>query len=360
MSNKKVAIITLYGDVNFGNKLQNYALQENIKSLGYDVETLRNVSTCSKDKIFKKKFIFIRKIKRLLTKKKIEKIDIKRKDKIKIFSDKFLSVNPEIINEKNLKSFSEKYNYFCYGSDQIWNPYISQPFSICLGTFAPKNKNIAYAPSLSVNEIPTECENIYIDALANFKALSCREKLGAELIKKVSNRECKVVLDPVFLLSKKDWIENFDLKRKIEEHYIFIYFIGGLTKEMKKELDEYACSNNLKIVDILDKNNELTYVSDPVDFLSYIYYSDLVITDSFHATAFSIIFNKDFFVLNRLEDKKMFSRIESILSLIDQKNRVIKDFKKITDKKINYENVNKIIGKKIEESKEYLKDALIK
>ena len=301
----KVAIITLYGNTNFGNKLQNYALQNTLEKFNFEVKTLNNISKISKDKIFNKKLIFLRKIYRNLKNINFGVTKLKREQKIKQFSKKYINLDKKVITSKNSKQFSKKYDLFIYGSDQIWNPYINQPFNVCLGTFANKNQNIAYAPSLSVDSLPNECIQIYKEAFLNFKCLSCREDSGVEIIKNLTNRECNLVLDPVFLLEKDEWLKKFRInERPIEKKYILLYFIDSLDLNVKKIIDSKF--SDYEIVNLLDKKNKETYIIDPIQFLAYIYNAELIITDSFHATSFSIIFNKSFWVLNRSKNLKMF------------------------------------------------------
>lgn len=359
MNKKRAAIITLFGNSNFGNKLQNFALQEILEKNNLEVETLNNTSNISKDKYFNKKFGFIRNIIRFLKRPKKSNIDKQREAKIEKFSNKYIKLNNDIITKNNSHKFKNMYDYFIYGSDQIWNPYISQPFEVCLGLFADKNQNIAYSPSISVNEIPEGCKSIYMKALNNYKCLSCREKQGVELIEKISNRECKLVLDPVFLLDKEDWVKKFDLKNE-DNNYLLLYFIGEIDNKTNIFIKKIAKEKKMKIVNLLDKNNHDSYVIDPIEFLQYIYSSKLLITDSFHAISFAMIFNKDFLVLNRNDDKKMFSRIESILELANLKDRIVDE--KFLDEKqyksINYEITNDKLNILKNESREYLKKSI--
>ena len=110
----------------------------------------------------------------------------------------------------------------------------------------------------------------------------------------------------------------------------------------------------------MDKKNKATYIIDPIDFLNYIYNAELVITDSFHATSFSIIFNKKFWVLNRNENLKMFSRITSLLKIGNLMNRITDKYLTNVDinQKINYEIINEELTKLKNESLKYLQQAI--
>lgn len=352
---KNIKIITLYGNENFGNKLQNFALQEYLKRLNFDVQTISNVyMPYGKEKLnlIYNGSRFGKKILRNFTISKIDKLRIK---KITNFSNSYLNVIDN--NWFNINKIKKSTDYFIYGSDQIWNPNSCKNFNIRLGLFADKEQNIAYAPSFSVERIDDTNKELYNKALNNISKLSTREQKGKEIIENVSKLDSKVVLDPVFLLNKEEWENQGVTKSKVEKKYIFTYFLGNLENNKKEQIKNFAKNNNYEIIDILDKNNENTYISDPIDFLNYIYNAELILTDSFHAVAFSIIFNKNFYVSTRVGGEGMLSRINNILSITGLEDRLIKEFDDVVlnDFTINeYNNVNTILLEEIEKSKEYL------
>lgn len=354
---RKAIIITLYGNENYGNKLQNYALQEYVRNKNVIVNTLTTPFAPYNDE----REIIIIKIKKIM-KSIIKSICCDNKEKSKITKMRLFSENElYLFNYKKSTdgNLEKNADFFIYGSDQIWNPNSSPFYNIRLGLFAPKEKNAAYAPSFSVELIDDKYQSIYKKALNNMKFLSSREKKGKEIIKCLSGVESEIVLDPVFLLTKDEWNKRID-KRKINHNkYIFVYYLGGIDKKTEKLLSVFSKSNNYQIINILNKKDK-AYVSDPFDFVNYIKNAEYVFTDSFHAVAFSIIYNKNFYVMNRLNSSNMISRINNILSICKLEERLIdtNNFNKEEISAINYLNVNKFINNEIRKSKGYLNNVL--
>lgn len=357
---KKIAIVTLTGNINYGNRLQNYALQEAIKKDGYDVKTLWNID--KKGGIF----CFIKEIiKIFLNYFRFHKLS-KRKLSFFYFGKKYIkrTLLP-VFTGSNLNYLNEKYDKFVIGSDQIWNCEFNKN---CFGefefaNFADENKCVSYAASFGISEIPEKYKKKYIKGLNGIKKISVRESRGSEIVKELTGKAAKVVLDPTMLLTKKDWEKMIEIPReKEEEDFLLTYFLGGMSLEARKFIEEYAKKRRLKIIELCNENNKYYYYN-PGEFLYLLNHAQIVLTDSFHACVFSILFQKPFYVLERRDcGFSMNSRLDTLLNrynLSEKKINEASDMGKIEVYKYkNYQDIEEQIEKDREESLNFLKEAL--
>ena len=356
---KKVGIITLSGFFNYGNRLQNYALQRAITKLGYNVETIWNEDCYKKQKLMMNVKHLISTV---LAKFKFtnRKQYIDRYRNFKKFNNKYIINYKKNMYINNIpKDLGEQFDYFVVGSDQIWNYSMIKISGKEFLSFAPKAKNIAYAPSLGVSKVEKKWEQFYKENLENINYLSCREKEGAKIIEELTERKCEVVLDPTLLLEKEEWQKVEKKPSEVTSRkYILLYFLGEKNNSLYENIKEYGLKNNLEIIDISDKNSKY-YICGPSEFLYLINHAELVFTNSFHACVFSIIYEKNFYVFDRKNksEKSMSSRIETLLNTFELNERYLKDFN-IKNTKINYKKCNKIIEDARKKSIEFLKKAL--
>lgn len=365
----KIGIITINDNNNYGNRLQNYALQqflyneikiEEVNSIWYDLK----YTSKTKVNIFSWKLW----IKYLINWKNIREYlkNFYLKDNIRMYNiGKFTNKISTKFDFKIKDNLGVEYDYFIVGSDQVWNPNFwskkDNHANIRFLKFAPKEKRIAYAASIAIPEIPKDKEKIFKDGLNEMKAISVREKTGADLVKNLTGREVPVVVDPTILLSKEEW-------QKIEmvpewyngEKYILTYFLGNPSPI----IENLAKKNNWKIYNLMDKSNLDLYASRVEEFVYLIEHAELVATDSFHACVFSILMNTPFLVVNRKEKgmADMTSRIDTLLELFGYQDRYIVDGKcDLSDEEIlhmDFSNVKSIQEREIARSTAYIKKAL--
>lgn len=340
---KKIGIITLNGNNNYGNRLQNYALRKVLTDLNMDVYTIWFLKD---NKFFLKDFI-----------KKIMFFSLKyaRYNNFKKFSHRYLKI--KYYTNKDIESL---YDYFVVGSDQVWNWTIYNDFETYLLTFSPKNKNIAYAASFGVSNVKDEYQKLFCNGLKNIKDISVREDNGKNLVKEISGLDAEVVLDPTMLLTAKEW-DRVSKKPKMlkTRKYILNYFLGNLSETNKKEINRVAYENNCEIINILDKNSPY-YKCGPSEFLYLEKNAFLICTDSFHSSVFAIIYDRPFIIFER-EDKmeKMNSRIDTLISKFNLKDRIYNGHG-ITYENLhhNYSDSYKILEQEREKSMMFLKNAL--
>lgn len=361
----KVAIITINDNNNYGNRLQNYALQSflkkyinNVDTIWYDEKTRFKL----KDIINLKsiiKFIFNRNDYRDYLKENYIEECIKTYN-IKKFTQKYIDIK----FYRDLKKISSEYDYFIVGSDQVWNPNFwiksSNYANIRFLKFVPPKKRIAYAASIAIPFISKDKEAFFKDSLNEMKTISMREKAGAKLVKKLIDKNVIVVVDPTILLSKESW-QRVELCPEWykNEKYILTYFLGP-----SLAVKNIAKKNNWKVYDLMDINNLDIYSSRVEEFIYLIEHAELVVTDSFHACVFSILMNTPFLVINRQNKgwADMTSRIDTLLELFGYQDRYIINGKcSLSDEEIlhmDFTNVESIQKQEIERSTVYIKKAL--
>ncbi|WP_152657617.1 polysaccharide pyruvyl transferase family protein [Oceanobacillus sp. CFH 90083] len=342
---KKIAILTLNGYFNYGNRLQNYALQEVLKSMDFEVDTvinetrklnLKNLQTNKVERLKALRKKNIRELFQLLyikveNKLYKEKLKQQRKDIFKDFSVSFINETDYSISDNNIpEDLSNRYDYFVTGSDQVWNPNLRDGSPIDFLTFAPSEKRISYAASFGISEVPEEYSKNYQLWLSEMAHISVREKAGADIVKGLTGRNAEVVLDPTMMLSKEQWLSIAKVpSHKPIKRYLLTYFLGEISKERKSFLKDLANKNDLEIVNLAQANDKIPYLSGPSEFIDYINSASVFCTDSFHGAVFSILLDTPFIVFNRKEKKSpsMNSRIETLLKTFNLESRLAENIK---------------------------------
>ena len=370
---KKVAIITIFGD-NYGNKLQNLAVQKIFEKYGFEAETIRiNVDEGiikpkdTKNEIkkinpayilkvvssrFKNKYLYKNSRDGVLGSVKfvknndIDKLCDLRKQSFKKFTEDNLKIADFSLSFDNLDDIRlDDYDCFVAGSDQVWNPTYPHVSRLNFLTFAPKYKRIALAPSFGLSVLPEHVKPLYTEWLNGIDALSVREEQGAKIIKKLTGRDVPVLADPTLCVSKEKWLKieekpDYDCS----EPYVFTYFLGNETNKYRKYIDTYAKRNNYKVINIFDLREPEHYVTNPAHFVYLIHNAKMVFTDSFHGSVFSLIMHTPFVVFDRIETggKGMSSRIETLLKTFSMQNRHFSKVGKNIDI-VDFSNVDDVI-----------------
>ena len=266
----------------------------------------------------------------------------------------------------------EKYKMVITCSDQLWSPSaLGSGFYNLM--FVPENtQKISWASSFGVSNIPWYQKKRTKRFLERIEHISMRENRGAEIVKELTNKKVPVLMDPVFVYDKKQWDNLIPPEKSEWGDYIFCYFLGSDPKHRAaaKVLSE---KTGLKIVTLrhLDRyvsNDEsfgdiAPYDVDPKRFLNIVRNATYICTDSFHGTAFSVIFEKQFVVFDRYNSKSSNSknsRIESVCANLGLSNRHFTentDIVDIIENKIDYSAVNEKLIPYRENTINYLKNA---
>ena len=354
---KKIGIITLCGNNNFGNKLQNYALLIYL-SKNYNVFTIW-VENPFKSNNLKS---FLKMIKNRV-------VDFKNYSRNKYFikfTKKYLNIyNKNIVFKNDLKKIDKDFDFFVVGSDQVWNYNLMDNYGVYLLGDVDANKRIAYAASFGINKLPIKLNSIYAKLLNDFKAISTREKNGKEIVEQITNRkDIEVLIDPTMLLTSTEWDEILcepqHYKELNNKKYILNYFLGELSIERKNEIERIAKENGCEIINILDKKDPF-YNCGPREFLFLEKNAFLICTDSFHSSVFAFIYDRPFVVFEREQQgvENMNSRIYNLISSFDLKDRIFIG-KRITENNLihDYKESYKILEAERNKSKLFLEKAL--
>lgn len=283
----RVAILTIQSD-NFGNRLQNYALQTVLKGLGHDVESLRRDGGLKG---------FIKQGARMskLASRLIEGKDAK-KAAFWDFDRKHLSFSTKkVANGCVSRDLVSSYDCFVIGSDQVWNPNF--PFNSDLDylPMVPAARKLAYAASFGVSRIENNRERI-AELLNDVGSISVREKAGASIVHELTGKTPPVVLDPTLLLGAEGWVRVARMPKRFacNRPFVFKYVLG---KDVNAErIAELAYARGLEIVDAFDVSLGI----GPAEFVWLIAHSELVCTDSFHASVFALLHHKPLAIFERV------------------------------------------------------------
>ena len=315
----KTAIITLYDNQNYGNRLQNLAVQTILEERGFQVESLVFMNNPYKWRTYKYRKYF----------KGIVLGDHKasRNYVFLEFDKKYIKMRYLFGRDQQMppKLVSE-YDFFVTGSDQVWNVKMhkkAEESSRYFLAFAENRKKICISPSIGMSVCPEEYEKKICDWLSGFQYLSCREKQGAQEIKRITGRECEWLIDPTLYISQDQWKKILSLKHSGKEPYVFLFFLDGISPDLYAQIEAYAAKGGYRIINASDPRSRF-YSIDPAGFVELLSNAHIVFTDSFHVTAFSINFHIPFYVFDRNNVGNMTSRIESICQMFSLSDRYMK------------------------------------
>lgn len=331
----KIGIVTIAfpGTRNYGNKLQTFALQEFLRSKGFQAETIRYlpdyvgknsvyITESRVKKVFTQPLVQtatdVRRIfKRAWQKKQIAEQEEKRNQKFDQFERDNIIYTNNVYDANSVPELLAKgYACFITGSDQVWNPYYEGAYPFYYLNFAPKGRRIAYAPSIAVKKIPEELKSAIGNWMGGIDRLSIREIEGRELIKREYGLDAQVVCDPVFLLSRDQW-QLVSKAPCVSIKYFAVYILGKKTYKIKKTISSLEKNYGLKAIDIYDEDDASSFFAGPEEFIGLISNAEFVLTNSFHGAAFSVIYEKPFIVTDRDSQYTMNSRLDNLKELVD-------------------------------------------
>lgn len=362
----RIKTITCHDVYNYGATLQEFALINFLLEEGHDVEAIRY-----KPKYLCRQFdlwvvanpkfdIPVLKQIYLLLKLPGRLKALSRKKSFDAFTHKYISRGEKIFasNEELKNDIPDADAYIC-GSDQIWNSFFQNGKDPAFYlNFVPNDKRkISYAASFAIEEISEDVKPLVKENVSRLHAIGVRETSGVRILNELGIDRAVQVLDPVFLLDAIEWKNKF--VKEIGEKFIFIYdfdsnpIIKEIALSLKSELGVSIYTVNRNI-DYADKN---FFSEGPEMFLSLMYHSQYNITNSFHAVAFSLIFEKPMVVVNRSE--KINTRMYDLLNIFGLVNHIVfskRDFDSLSQ--IDFESIRGKMHEYIIHSKSFLKDAL--
>lgn len=371
----KVAVLTQPLHINFGGTLQAFALQKVLIDMGCEVETIdyRNKDSSNLRKLLSFFKHFLKNNNKNYPFFYKEKII--RQKKHRDFMKDNIKLSKEIYTSECLREYIDThgFNNILVGSDQVWrksySPNINDYFYEFLFDNSDINK-LSYAASFGLDfwEYDQKETEVLKKLISKFDGISVREKSAIRLCDKHLNATASLVLDPTLLLSKKEYIKLLNLEIG-GERGIFKYILDeSLSKNkvinsIKIELGKEVFTRQPKKI-----VREGLFISDIQDYIypsieSWVeafYAADFIVTDSFHGSVFSIIFNKPFIAI--VNKERGASRFESLFELLGISERLIYDEKELNidylKQNMDYSVINSRLDGLREESLKWLKESL--
>lgn len=331
----RVGIITRYfNNFNYGGLLQSYALQQFIQSMGFDVKQISFTFTKSRGSLYIN--TAIKNIIKSLFFHEYSRHVRRWRTGLKAF-ERTIPHTEQIYSNKNIKDCVKEFDIFICGSDQIWNLDFSNLYYYALGFVPDNKKKISYSASIGKSRLDKNEKAQMYPYLKRLDYISLREtQLQAEISKDIQ-KEVEVVCDPAMLLNRKQWDK---IKKPSDlKNYIFVYLLGD-DENQRRLATQFAKKKELQIVFIpytlrlfrLKKISQFGDIQpdniDPAGFIGLIENAEYVITDSFHASVFSILYHTDFYVFERKGgegDENMGSRLHTLLDKMLLKDRLLPD-----------------------------------
>lgn len=382
----KIGIITVQKAPNYGAEMQCYALYKALINMGYDCEVIDLCRPYHKDFIKDRRYKIYNNISRWTFKYYwVKTRPIRSWIKEHIFGKKnylkdFNKQYQVLLQNRNIKferfesriAFTRKYcsiadlyknppqyDVYITGSDQLWNPtqpYCLEPYFL---TFVNNGgKRISYATSIGVSILRDNVKNDFRKWLASYDKISVREDAAKMLLKPLTHKEIEVLADPTFLIDIDHW-KDIAVK-PVERGYVFLFTLG-YEEQLFNKAQQYAKSEGKKLIYRANDYRDYPSCNDsigllemsPEEWLGYICYADMVVTNSFHGSVFSILFHKPFRVIST---NNRGSRIHHLLELCGCKECYLTADEPVTDVTINYQKIDEVILKERKRAELYLSD----
>ncbi|MCM1115060.1 MAG: polysaccharide pyruvyl transferase family protein [Clostridium sp.] len=359
-----IRTITCHNVDNHGANLQAYALMHYLEQLGNDVKIIDyrpdyfkhfRPFVCTTPKyasnpILKLAYICAKLPGRINSYRKYK--TSARKASFDTFREKHYKLTDIYNSFDELKQNPPKADLYIAGSDQIWNTMMNngRDPSFYLMFSTDNTVTASYAASFSVSEIEQEFKQQVSEQIKTLDYVSVREKSAMNILKDLGIHNGQVVLDPVFLLDRTDW-EALSCDVSFDEKYLLVYDFEK-SEAVKSNSLKYAKEHNLKIYSLYDNDYCDKSFEDfgPDMFLALIKNASFVLSNSFHATAFSLIYEKEFCVIKRQEGIN--SRMVDLLSSLGLQDRVVDKADSLSP--IDYTTVKDALNKQIDDSKSFL------
>lgn len=305
MCGRCVGVVTLHGLTNYGNRLQAYAVHSILRSRGYQPRMF----------IFSPSFTanyhpsvsgWIRTNLRRSRPAMQRLIRFRRFEKL---------MRHEVIHSRrHLLDTRDRFDCFVVGSDQVWNPHFVELAGPEFLDWAYPHQRICLAPSFGVDRLPSDSAPAYSEGLHGFARISVREDAGACMVRELTGREASVLIDPTLVLETSEWRAVASDAARPATRYTLTYFLGEKSDTRASYVGAVSRSRGLAVVNLLDRRDPRTFAAGPAEFIDLVANAECVFTDSFHGSAFSLIFGVPLVIFAREgETDSMGSRIETFV-----------------------------------------------
>ncbi len=365
----KVCTITCHDVYNHGASLQAYALLKHLTKCNHQVEIIdykpdylsNHYNLFSIDNPKWEKNLLTKAV--YLTLKVPMRIpERKRKEAFDQFRLKHLQVTPTAyISNKHLKENIPEADAYICGSDQIWNSLHQNGKDPAFYLdFVPEEKiKASYAASFATDTIADKYKPLVKEQVEKLDGVAVREKSGVGILNQLNINRAVNVVDPVFLLDQEEW--NQIGARDFDEKYILIYDFDN-SQLIRRIATDIAIEKGYKIYTVnktKQKYADRYFIFDgPETFVSLVKNAQFVISNSFHAAVFSVVYEKDFVIVNRTENIN--TRMRDLLDDLQLNERLVDEHYDVEEllSNINYRSVKRLLNEKINFSKQYLEDVL--
>jgi hypothetical protein len=360
----KIGILTFHKTNNYGASLQAYALCKYLCNNHIEAEVIDYQNSKMENDYIKAYAVPSGLKAKLRYHIFFRKSQLTRKKAFAKFNTLINLSNDKYTEYSDMVSVAKNYDYIFVGSDQVWNYNITNNDWNFFLSFVPPNKRVAYAASIGLDKLDYAHKGIVKSLLEGYSHIGVREHQAVSLLESMGINNCELVVDPTLLLKKDDWSKLVGVPL-VNKPYILLYSFG-LTNEMRSFVTEMAESRNMKIVHIDGSPKNVfskTWISargmGPVEWVNLFYYANIIATNSFHGTAFSINFEKEFYTEMLPPPAKVNSRLINILSILKLENRIIEAGKcKASGTAVDYETINEKLDELREQSYKYIRDVV--
>lgn len=365
----KINTITCHDVYNLGASLQAYALQTYLEECGHEVRIidykppylsghykLWGVANPVFDKPILRFAYNIAKLPYRLA-------GLKRKKVFDDFTQRYLRLTPRYHSNEELKRNPPEANAFIAGSDQIWNTLFPNGRDAAFYLdFVPKGKRrISYAASFATSSVEDRFRPFVESALQGLHKVSIRERISLPLLASLGRKDGVAVCDPVFLLPANEWEELIKPENNsvVQDKYVLVYDFehSPQVRDIARRIaQEWECKI-FSVGAFREKYATKNFVNaGPLDFLALMKNARFVISNSFHATAFSLIFRRPFCVVNRSDGIN--ERMKSLLEDYGLEKRIVADYNSSLFDDVDWHQMQDALDKDIACSKSFLEDAL--
>ncbi len=358
MAVRKLLIITMFDHNNYGQKLQNYAVQELVRAEG--LQPFTHVQTGRKRGGGIDWKLLAAYLAAPFGRGKGTRLMEKRKRRFREFVRENIAV-AELSWEQLARSNGADYDVYLTGSDQVWNNFNGdrQVLQRNFLRFAPRQKRVCFAPSFGFEGDPQMFREDYVQGIEGFDMLSCRERAGCDIIRRLTGREAELLCDPSMMLP----VERWDAFARVPgvalpKRYVVSFFLGAAPRGVPERIERYAGERGLRVVKLRHVDQPQYYDTTPDEFVYILRGAERVFTNSFHACVFSILYHRNLTVFRRgggEAESNMFSRIETLLDTFGLEGCM--DAERM-DEPVDYSGVDAILARQREKGVSYLHAAL--
>lgn len=340
----RIGIVSIFDVTNVGNRLQNYALAYVLESLGHTPVVLPNTSypyACDPElarhfgvpqrsaTAHLPKHRWVPSVVKWIPRAALSSVRLRsreplrragaialRRHALSRFAQTHLDLHPTSIDAPgDADGLTADFDAFVAGSDQVWNATYRYGCPTDFLTFARPDQRIAYAASIGVTDLPGDLEDVYREFLPQMSAISVREDSAADLVQSLAGRRPEVLADPTLLVPPDHWSEIADrAPSPSRRRFMSSYLLYRNGPEVIRDIEARAATRGLIHHDIIAPASLAADAHGLEAFLRGIRDADYVVTDSFHATVFSLLFRTPVVVLRRGAGQD--DRVETLLAAV--------------------------------------------